>query len=362
VKVWRDGGSRDSGRGARDRRRGEALGDPADGGAGESEQSRAEPGGLDAGVGRHRHGDLIHAHAEPHPHQRGTEGAPTVGIVGAGSVGLALGLAISRARWPVTAVASRDAGRRDRFAGLIPTARAFIEPAAVLDEAELVLLCVPDDAIAAVAGSIRLYSGQSLAHTSGLLGAEVLEPARAAGSQIGAFHPLVSFTADVERSVAAVNGATVAVEGDERLMGLLADLAEAIGGVPVRLPSGTKPAYHAAAVLASGGVAALLDAVVSLAAAAGIDERGALAVYGRLMEQTLANAKVLGVNAALTGPIARGDAGTVEAHVEALRRLAPDAVEVYLAAARRELRMAQQRRTLSPEQVERVAAALAKPA
>jgi predicted short-subunit dehydrogenase-like oxidoreductase (DUF2520 family) len=80
------------------------------------------------------------------------------------------------------------------------------------------------------------------------------------------------------------------------------------------------------------------------------------------MEQTLANARAGGVNAALTGPIARGDAGTIEAHLEAMRRLAPDAVELYLAAARRELRLAEERRTLSPEQLERVRAALAKPA
>jgi predicted short-subunit dehydrogenase-like oxidoreductase (DUF2520 family) len=352
VKVWRDGGSRDLDWGTGKRK------ERGSGGAGGSpDHSNART----AGGGRHRHGDQIHSHVEPHPHQRGSEGAPTVGIVGAGPVGLALGVAIHGAGWPVTAAASRDSGRRDRFVSLVPGARAFIEPAAVLDEAELVILCVPDDAIVAVADSIRLYSGQALAHTSGLLGAEVLEQARAAGSQIGAFHPLVSFTADVERSVAAIKGATIAVEGDERLMGLLADLAEAMGGVPVRLPRGSKPAYHAAAVLASGGLVALLDAIVSLGAAAGMDERGSLAVYGRLMEQTLANARALGVNAALTGPIARGDAGTVEAHVEALRRLAPGALEVYLAAARRELRIAQERRALSPDQVERIAAALAKP-
>ena len=310
----------------------------------------------------HRHGDLIHSHVHPHPHQQGGSGAPSVGIVGAGPVGTAMGLAISRAGWPVLAVASRDAGRRERFRSLIPGARAFVEADAILDEVELVILAVPDDAIPSVVDSMRLYSGQALVHTSGLLGAEVLQPAVAAGSQIGAFHPLVSFTADVERSAEALKGATVALEGDDRLVGLLADLAEALGAVPVRLPRGTKPAYHAAAVLASGGLVALLDAVVTLGAAAGMDERGSLAVYGRLVEQTLANARANGVNAALTGPIARGDAGTVEAHLAALRRLAPDAVELYLAAARRELGLVEQRRTLSPDQLDRLRSALAKPA
>jgi predicted short-subunit dehydrogenase-like oxidoreductase (DUF2520 family) len=310
----------------------------------------------------HRHGDLIHSHVHPHPHQQGGSGAPSVGIVGAGPVGTALGLAISRAGWPVLGVASRDAGRRERFRSLIPGARAFVEADAILDEVELVILAVPDDAIPSVVDSMRLYSGQALVHTSGLLGAEVLQPAVAAGSQIGAFHPLVSFTADIERSAEAMKGATVALEGDDRLVGLLADLAEALGAVPVRLPRGTKPAYHAAAVLASGGLVALLDAVVTLGAAAGMDERGSLAVYGRLVEQTLANARTNGVNAALTGPIARGDAGTVEAHLAALRRLAPDAVELYLAAARRELGLIEARRTLSPDQLERLRSALAKPA
>ena len=330
------------------------------GGRGSAPGRGDRPSGTGHGVGRHRHGDQIHAHLEPHPHTRGSDNAPTVGIVGAGAVGTALGVAISRAGWPVTAVASRDQGRRERFRNLVPGVRAFIEPAAIIDEVELVILAVPDDAIQFVVDPLRLYGGQSLVHTSGLLGADVLSSALAAGSHIGAFHPLVSFTSDVERSVAALKGATIALEGDDAIMGLLADLAEAIGGVAVRLPRGTKAAYHAAAVMASGGLVALLDSIVTLGAAAGLDERGALTVYGRLIEQTLATARANGVAAALTGPITRGDAGTVQAHLEALERLAPGVVDMYLAAARRELRIAEERRALTPEQLGRVRAALAK--
>ena len=154
----------------------------------------------------------------------------------------------------------------------------------------------------------------------------------------------------------------VLVEGVPGLAKTMAirTLAEAIGGVPVRLPPGAKAAYHAAAVLASGGLIALLDTIVSLAAAAGLDERGSVAIYGRLMEQTLANARAVGVAAALTGPIVRGDVGTVQAHLDALARLAPAAVDLYLAAARRELDIAGERGALAPEQVERVRSVLAK--
>jgi predicted short-subunit dehydrogenase-like oxidoreductase (DUF2520 family) len=287
-------------------------------------------------------------------------GAPTVGIVGAGAVGTALGVAIARAGWPVRAVASRDVARRERFSVLVPGVRAFAEASALIDEVDLTILSVPDDAIPAVVQDLRLYSGQMLVHTSGLLGPEVLQVSIAAGSHVGSFHPLVSFTADVERSVAGLTGATIAVEGDEIIITLLADLAEAIGGVAVRLPAGTKPAYHAAAVLSSGGLVALLDAIATLGAVAGMDERGSLAVYGRLVEQTLANARAIGVPASLTGPITRGDVGTLERHLEILTRLAPGVVDLYLAAARREVAIAEQRRALSPEQVERVRTVLAK--
>jgi predicted short-subunit dehydrogenase-like oxidoreductase (DUF2520 family) len=341
VKPWRD-----------DARRGPSG---LVGASGEERSGTPVSDGRRLGIRDQALADLL-----PHPTDLEVLTAPRVGIVGAGPVGTALGVAISRAGWPVTAVASRDAGRRERFLSLVPTARAFIEPAAVLDEVELAILAVPDDAIAEVISPLRLYSGQALIHTSGVLDAEVLQSALAAGSQIGAFHPLVSFTSDVERSVAAISGATIALEGDDRLMGLLADLAEAIGGVPVRLPRGSKAAYHAAAVLASGGLVALIDAIARLGAAAGLDERGAVTIYGRLMEQTLANVREMGIAASLTGPVFRGDAGTVEAHLAALSRVAPDVKELYLAASRREVQIAQERRALSPEQLERVRRALAK--
>jgi predicted short-subunit dehydrogenase-like oxidoreductase (DUF2520 family) len=289
-------------------------------------------------------------HAHPHRHSAPGE-PPLIGIVGAGAVGTALGAALHRAGWPVVAVASRDEARRERFRNLVPGARGFAEAPAILDEVELVILAVPDDAVEQLAGELRLYGGQALVHTSGVLGAEVLEPARAAGTQIGAFHPLVAF-ADTERAIAAFHGATVAVEGDDQLASLLADMAEAIGATAVRLAPGSKAAYHAAAVLAAGGFVALLDAIAELGAAAGLDEQGSLAVYGGLIEQTLGNARALGIRAALTGPMTRGDVGTLARHLDALARLAPAALPLYRAAAEREVALAESRGSLAPEAAE----------
>src|SRR5205085_10538662 len=106
-----------------------------------------------------------------HPHQRSApDEQPLVGIIGAGAVGTALGTALHRAGWPVVAVASRDATRRERFRSLVPGARAFAEAPALLDAVQLLILAVPDDAIQQLAGQLRLYGGQALVHTSGALG------------------------------------------------------------------------------------------------------------------------------------------------------------------------------------------------
>jgi predicted short-subunit dehydrogenase-like oxidoreductase (DUF2520 family) len=318
------------------------------------------PAPDDGGVGEtHRHGDLEHAsdHAHPHTHS-GPGERPVVGIVGAGAVGMALGIALDRAGWPVGAVASRDSGRRDRFRERVPGVRAFAEANALVDDVELVILAVPDDVVESLAGGLRLYAGQAMVHTSGLLGAEVLAPALAAGTQAGAFHPLVAF-ADLERALAALQGATIAIEGDDELAAHLADMAEAIGGVPVRLAPGSKAAYHAAAVLAAGGTIALLDAIREVATAVGLDEPGALDIYLPLLEQTVANARTLGIARSLTGPATRGDAGTVDAHLAAIGATAPAALEIYRALLTRDVAIAERRGALSPEATERLRTALA---
>jgi predicted short-subunit dehydrogenase-like oxidoreductase (DUF2520 family) len=321
------------------------------------ERDRAEKEAAIEAAGIDLHPETPAGHA--HPHERSEPGEPPViGIVGAGAVGTALGVALSRAGWPVHAVSSRDEARRERFRSLVKVDRAFVDPEAVVEEVELIILAVPDDVVALVAGGLRMYGGQAMIHTSGALGAEVLAPAMAAGTQIGSFHPLVAF-ADTERAVAALHGATVAIEADDQLASLLAGMAEAIGATPVRLAPGSKPAYHAAAVLAAGGFVALLDAIAELARVAGLDEAGAMTIYGPLIEGTLANARALGIRAALTGPITRGDAGTLRTHLETLRTHAPDVLDLYVAAGRREIELAAGRGALAPETAETMRAVLA---
>ena len=337
----------------------ETADDGAVPGASSAASGSPAPAGSALPAGAHRHGDVVHLEAHAHPHVATPEdGRPVVGIVGGGPVGLALGTALAAAGWQIGAVASRDPARRERFRRLIPGVRAFSEPAAILDECHLAIIAVPDDAIAGVAARMHLYSGQALVHTSGLHGIEVLAAARAAGTSCGSFHPLVAF-ADLDRAVAALRGATIAIEGDSDLIDVLAEMAESIGAQAVRLAPGSKPAYHAAAVLAAGGLVALLDVVAEVAAQTGLDEAGALAIYGPLAAHALANARALGIAPALTGPAVRGDTGTIKAHLAALEGGTPAALDVYRALAARQVAIAEGRRGLAPETAARLRADLA---
>jgi predicted short-subunit dehydrogenase-like oxidoreductase (DUF2520 family) len=293
-------------------------------------------------------------HQHPHEHEHSDDGRPSIAFIGAGRVGTALGAAFARSGWHVAAIASRSEERRRKFQEMVAGARAFADPLAVLDEAELIFLTVPDDAIAGAAASFSLYSGQALVHTSGALPASVLAPAMAAGTSKGSFHPLVSFT-ELDRAVEDLKGATIALEGDASLLPLLADLAESIGAQPVLLPEGGKAAYHAAAMMAAGGLIGLLDAIAQVAVLAGLDERTAVSVYAPLARQALANAERIGIDQALSGPFVRGDVGTVKSHLAVLGELAPSALPLYIEVARRELAIAGRRGELSEE----AAAALA---
>lgn len=283
---------------------------------------------------------------------------PRIGFVGAGHVGATLAVAFARAGWPVTGAASRSELRRAEFSELVPGAVTVTDPAGLLDLVDLLFLTVPDDAIATVARALRLYSGQAIIHTSGLLPSTVLEPALGAGSAAASFHPLVAF-ADRERALAALPGASVALEGEERVVEVLAELTVAIGARPVRVDTAGKGAYHVAAALSAGGLVGLLDLVAQAARGAGLDAAGALAVYTPLSRQALADAEALGPDAALTGPIVRGDAGTVERHLEILGRLAPSMVPAYRALGRAQLAIAERRGELAPEVLDRLRALLA---
>ena len=267
-------------------------------------------------------------------------------MVGVGRLGSAVAVQLRRAGWPVTVRTQSPSGRRQaRRLGLVEA------DAAAMSRAELCLLTVPDGAVEAVARVVAPLLGRTtgLVHCAGALTLEVLQPA-AAGRPTGSFHPLVSVTGP-ETPLA---GHSVAIATRSRVLApLLGRLAQALGLRPLRVPEDGRAAYHAGAAMVASGLVSLLDAAIAAWSAAGVPEREALTALAALMRSALAGAELRGTVAALTGPVVRGDAEVVQAHV---RGLPAEVLPIYLALQQRVLAHAAAR--LPRPTVARVAAVL----
>jgi len=281
-----------------------------------------------------------------------------VGVVGAGRVGSALAAALQLAgHRPVAASGVSEASRR-RADALLPGV-PLVEPAEVLARSELVLLTVPDDALPdLVAGLARTGSvqvGQLLVHTSGRYGVSVLDPARAAGALPLALHPVMTFTGtrvDVQRLAGCSFGVTA--PGELRLAAQA--LVIEMGGEPEWVAEASRPLYHAALALGANHLVTLVAQSMELLRASGVEapDRMLGPLLGAALDNTLRSG-----DAALTGPVARGDAGTVAAHVRELDAHAPQAVAGYLAMARATADRALAHGLLKPELAEDLLGVLA---
>ena len=256
-----------------------------------------------------------------------------VGIVGAGRVGAVLGAALRRAGHHVTGISAVSEASRERAAALLPGVPVKAIPE-VVGGAHLVVLAVPDDAladlIAGLAATGTFTPGQVVMHTSGAHGISVFEAA--AESQIVplALHPAMTFTGtevDLERLHDCCFGVTT--------MDLARPLGEALviemGGDPVWIAEEDRVTYHVALAHGANHLVTLVAQSMQLLRAAEVDDPAR--VLEPLLSAALSNVLRMG-DAALTGPVARGDAGTVAGHVAQLREVAPDIRPTYLALAR----------------------------
>jgi predicted short-subunit dehydrogenase-like oxidoreductase (DUF2520 family) len=248
-----------------------------------------------------------------------------VGVVGAGRVGAVLGAALAAAGHRVVATAAVSAASRRRAALLLPGAE--VRPADEVAGAarDLLLLAVPDDALPGVVTGLvttgALERGTTVAHTSGAHGVGVL-----GGVPGMALHPAMTFTgeaADLNR----LPGISWGVTATDRAFAtrLVADL----GGVPEWIDEQSRPLYHAALAHGANHLVTLVNEATDLLRAAGVEQPRK--VLAPLLRAALDNTLRLGEDA-LTGPVSRGDAGTVRKHLD---RMPAEAVPAYLALARR---------------------------
>jgi predicted short-subunit dehydrogenase-like oxidoreductase (DUF2520 family) len=267
------------------------------------------------------------------PPPRGHPARLTVGVIGAGRVGTALGVALARAGHDVVAFSGVSQESRQRAAGRLPGA-VLAEPQEVAARAELVLLAVPDDAlpglVVGLAATGAELAGRLLVHPSGRYGISVLEPAVRRGALPLALHPVMTFTGrpdDTDR----LDGVSFGVTAPPELRTVAEALVIEMGGEPVFIAEADRALYHAALASAANHLVALVAEAADLLRAAGAANPGRM--LGPLLSAALDNALRLG-DAGLTGPVARGDAATVARHLEVLGEASPRALDAYRALAR----------------------------
>ncbi|ATG52349.1 oxidoreductase [Brachybacterium vulturis] len=243
-----------------------------------------------------------------------------IGVIGAGRVGAVLGAALRAEGHAITGAYAVSDASRDRAAALLPGVPLLDVPALV-ERSEMLLLAVPDDQLAPLAAGIAatgmVPGGQLVVHTSGRFGTEVLAPLARAGSATLALHPAMTFTG-TRSDLARLIGCPMGITAPPELLPVAAALAVELGGESVVIAEGDRPLYHAGLAHAANHLVVLVDQAREALSRLGIEDPGA---YLRpLLEAALDESLRHGAKA-LTGPVVRGDAGTVGAHLDALADL-----------------------------------------
>lgn len=257
----------------------------------------------------------------------------SVGVVGAGRVGAVLGAALARAGHRVVAISAVSDVSRARADRLLPGV-PVVAPPEVLARAELALLTVPDDALPGLVEGLvsagAVVPGRLLVHTSGRYGTTVLDPATRAGALPLALHPVMTFTGRPE-DLTRLSGACFGVTAPEQLRPIADALVLEMGAEPQWVAEEHRALYHAALASGANHLTTLVNESVDQLRRCGVSDPERL--LAPLVGAALDNALRQG-DSALTGPVARGDAGTVAAHLRELRAVSPHAAAAYIAMAR----------------------------
>jgi predicted short-subunit dehydrogenase-like oxidoreductase (DUF2520 family) len=259
----------------------------------------------------------------------------TAGVIGAGRVGAVLGAALAAAGHRVVAASGVSGAAKARIARLLPGAANLPADEVARAATDLLIISVPDDALAGVVAGLAnvgaIRPGQVVAHTSGAHGLAVLAPATARGARPIALHPAMTFTGRRE-DLRRLAGAPFGVTAPDDLRPFATRLVADLGGSIEWVAEADRPLYHAALAHGANHLVTLVNEALDRLRDAGVADPARL--LRPLLSAALDNALRLG-DAALTGPVSRGDAGTVAQHLDRLAAAAPESVPPYLALARR---------------------------
>jgi len=221
----------------------------------------------------------------------------------------------------------------------------------VADAAEFVFVTTPDAVIATVAYEVQWRPGQSVVHCSGADSTRSLEPAMKSGAHVGVIHPLQTF-ASAKEAIENMPGSTFALEAEEPLLTTLKEIANALEGHCIELEAKDKVVYHAAAVIACNYLVTLVKLASDLWQSFNIPTQQATQALLPLIRGTIHNIETVGIPQCLTGPIARGDTGTIKKHLEALQKVAPSALPIYRELGLQTIPIALAKGRISPKQAQ----------
>jgi predicted short-subunit dehydrogenase-like oxidoreductase (DUF2520 family) len=250
------------------------------------------------------------------------------GFIGAGTTGTALAVRLSQKGCPVVAVSSRSLSSAQKLARLVSNCQVCHTAQGLADVADLVFITTPDDVIAQVCSKVQWHEGQSVVHCSGAHSVDILGSAKKLGAAVGSFHPLQTF-ADVTQAIENLPGSTFALEAEEPLLSALKELTHLLNSNWVKLKPGDKVLYHAAAVFACNYLVTLVKLALDLWKDFGVSSKEATRALLPLLRGTLNNIDSIGLPDCLTGPVARGDLGTIERHLRALDARNPCLLTAY---------------------------------
>ena len=257
---------------------------------------------------------------------------PKISIIGCGKVGTTFGIHLSRAGYEVIALYDDIRANAERASELIDGAEVKDSGQVAARAADVVIITTPDgiieQACSALADAGGFRSGQTVLHCSGALPSTILSAAADSGADTGSMHPMQAFAA-IASGENPFNGIVMSVEGTEGAVHHAGDMVTALGARPFIIRTEGKMLYHAAAVVASNYLVSLLDVATQMFSEAGIPEEESYSILEPLLQGTMANIGRAGTRDALTGPIVRGDAETVAAHVETIKNTLPHLLPAY---------------------------------
>jgi predicted short-subunit dehydrogenase-like oxidoreductase (DUF2520 family) len=270
-----------------------------------------------------------------------------IAVIGGGKVGSVLGRILADRGNRIVCVVSRTTASARRAGRYLGCRNVSTSLAAVPDSVDLIFITTPHAAVAEVAAGLAAlprpsFRGTAVCHASGMLTADVLDPVRRRGATVFSFHPLQTFPRDFtpDAILGSARGIWYGIDGRPRALTVARELARRLEGRAMVIPPDRRAFYHAACVVASNHLTALMNILAEMFTGLGRDRRAFFPVFEPIIAATLRNVRRTGPAAALSGPVARGGIETVDEHFRAVRRTAPHLFPYFAAMTLETVRLA----------------------